>query len=187
MTLRLVLVAHGLTDGMRRHAFGSHGDVAPPDAGTVARVNESVAGYLRGDPRRVCSPSAVAQDSARYLGWDDATDEPAVEEIDFGAWTGSTLTDLQSDRQDALVSWMTDPDFAPPGGESVRGHIERVGQWLTGLPPDERVAVVAHASILRAAAAFALGGGAEQYWRVDCEPWAILRLSSHGQAWKLRL
>lgn len=187
MTLRLVLVAHGLTDGMRHHTFGCHGDVTPPDADTVARVNESVAGYLRGDPRSVCSPSPAARDSARYLGWDDTKDEPAIEEIDFGAWSGSTLTDLQSEHPDVLGSWTTDPDFAPPGGESVRDHIERVGRWLTGLPSGERVAVVAHPSILRSAAAFALGDAAEHYWRIDCEPWSLLRLSSHGHTWKLRL
>lgn len=86
----------------------------------------------------VTSPRQRCRDVGRWLarwGWVHRTD-PALAEIDFGAWDGqlwSAISKADVDR------WCEDLlSHRPGGGESVAALLERVRRWHPG---DARVAV----------------------------------------------
>jgi alpha-ribazole phosphatase len=70
-----------------------------------------------------------------------------LSEIDFGEWEGQRWDDI--DRR-ALDAWAADVlDFTPPGGESVAALHRRAIAFAASLH-GSRVALVAHAGVLRA-------------------------------------
>lgn len=51
MPLRAGLIAHGLSDSMRRHDFGSEGSVTPASAEALADIERRLATYTDNPPR----------------------------------------------------------------------------------------------------------------------------------------
>lgn len=109
------------------------------------------------DHRRV-SPALRCQQTAQAL-WPDqpAPDHDArLWEQDFGAWEGVAFADLPD------LGKLSAQDLAahcPPGGESFADLCRRIEPALHGLAAlAGRVAIVAHAGVIRAALGLALGG-----------------------------
>jgi broad specificity phosphatase PhoE len=74
-------------------------------------------------------------------------------EVDFGVWTGQSLSALRK-----LPEWedlMTDPDWGFPGGESLPSVRERVRQMLSTVTAEagknDRIALFTHGDIIRLA------------------------------------
>ena len=105
--------------------------------------------------RCLTSPLARARETAALLGRDDATVEPAVIEMDWGAYEGRTVDEL---RADPAIGFAANEarglDLTPPGGESPRMVQARLRAWLDGLA-DERLLVISHKGVVRALAAMA--------------------------------
>lgn len=87
-------------------------------------------------------------------------------EIDFGAYDdrriGAVMVELGT-------AWASDVNFVPPGGESLAALHERVGNALSELLEPARsvnIAVVTHATPVKSAVAWLLGGAAEMIMRL---------------------
>ena len=132
----------------------------------------------RGDA--LCSPARRCLETAEAAGLDPAV-EPALAECDFGVWAGRTLADLEPA---AARAWLTDPDAAPHGGESLRAFAARVAAWLDEqAATDGHAAAITHGGVVKAAIVAALGAPLEAFWRVDVAPLAVAELHAHDGRW----
>ncbi len=101
------------------------------------------------------------------LGLHAAT-EPRLADLDCGHWRGRALAAV--DAADLEV-WLTRPERAPHGGESIVDLTGRVGGWLTstlqGVP---RTVAETHPAVIRSAILLALDIPPKSFWRIDVAP-----------------
>lgn len=182
---RLVLLRHARTAAVHGAAFPAAGEPldalgerqAAALAGAVA-----AAGWAR--DAVACSPLPRARRTAELLGLGDAAPDDGLREADFGAWAGRSLADVAAREPDAVHAWMTDPDAAPHGGESLRGLLDRVGAWLGAeAARDGRLLAVTHGGVLKAAVVCALDAPPAAFWRVDAAPLHAVVLHAHDGRW----
>ena len=109
---------------------------------------------------RLSSPLQRARRTAELLQPPAAvTIDSALREMSFGAWEGYTIAELRRDVGEAfLAAERRGLDFQPPGGESPRAAMTRIGGWAariaaTGQP----VVAVSHKAAIRALLALATG------------------------------
>jgi broad specificity phosphatase PhoE len=182
MTIRLVMITHAPTAATREARF-------PSDEPLDARGTEAAAGargalrrfdrVLRG-PERRCGETASGLDL-------DAVVDPSLADLDLGAWRGRTLTELEASAPSDLGAWLTDPDAAPHGGESLSSLMERVAGWLGELSEDRvHIAAITHPAVVRAAVLQTLGAPLNCFWRLDSAPLTQTWLTRHGGRWQLR-
>lgn len=134
------------------------------------------------------APSRRCAETARALGRETATVQQALRDLDMGSWQGRTLDEVAATDPAALGSWLTDPDAAPHGGESVTRLCHRVTAWLDALPSDAgRVLAVVEQAVARAAVLHALGAPAPAFWRIDVPPLATVDLTGRAGRWNLRM
>lgn len=110
--------------------------------------------------------------------------EPALDEVDYGRWTGCTIAELEGDP--VWIAWNERRHTARvPGGESmaevqarVVGVIERFRTKL----PEGSVALVSHGDVIRAALLHYLGLSLDLFSRIAVEPgrFAVLRVEPWG-------
>ncbi len=83
----------------------------------------------------------------------------ALREMSFGTWEGYTIADLRATVGEAFIAAERKGlDFQPPGGESPRAAMARIGQWAAGIAEDgEPVVAVSHKAVIRALLALATG------------------------------
>jgi broad specificity phosphatase PhoE len=171
----LLLVAAALTPAQRRAEFGGDQDL---DEGG-RRAAESLAPTFARTQTWAAGPSRAAQQTAAALGG-TPTIAAALADADYGDWTGHTLDQVD------LTPWLTDPDFTPPGGESLTTVRNRAGAWLDAHAGHTLVAV-AHTTVVRAALAHALDLPPDGIWRLDVAPLATLPLTHRAGRWHLHL
>ena len=107
--------------------------------------------------RRMCSPLQRARRTAELLRPGGAvTACSALREMSFGVWEGQTIAELRATLGEAFLAQERNGlDFQPPGGESPRAAMARIGQWAKSL--DEPVVAVSHKAAIRALLALATG------------------------------
>ena len=173
---RLLLVRHAPTAATRAAAF-------PTDEPLDDGGRDAARGLTLPDGDVLCSPALRCRETASTAGL-DATVDPALAECDFGSWCGRSLADVHASDPDAAASWMTDPDAAPHGGESLRAFAARVASWLDGQATlDGRATAITHAGVVKAAVVHALGAPLEAFWRVDVAPLGVTELHAHDGRW----
>jgi len=114
--------------------------------GSVARIYTSP---LR---RAQQTAAAIAAGSGAGVVVDDR-----LLELDYGEWDGKPLSEMRTSRGEL---WFADPNFAPPGGESLVDVTARVEAFCRDrLQPDggEQIVAVSHVSPIKAAVIWALG------------------------------
>ena len=178
----LLLVRHAPTTATR-------GFAVPADEPLDERGREAASALGAAVPRRfgvVCSPSARCLQTAEAAGLAVEAVEPALAECDFGTWAGRTLEDVIAAEPEGGQAWMTDPDAAPHGGESLRSFAARVAGWLNGQARlDGGAVAITHGGVIKAAVIAALSAPIESFWRVDASPLAITELHAHDGRWTL--
>jgi len=186
VTIRLVLVTHASTSATQDARFPADESLDARGAGLAADAS----GALRRMDQVFRGPEARCAETAAALGLPasaSASASAALADLDLGAWRGRTLADLESERPAELLSWLTDPDSAPHGGESLGALTERVSAWLDALPPGpSRIAAVTHPAVVRAAVLRVIGAPLTCFWRLDTGPLTQTWLSHHGGRWQLR-
>jgi broad specificity phosphatase PhoE len=182
MTIRLVMITHAPTAATREARFPSD---EPLDA-RGADATADAQGTLRRFDRVVRGPERRCGETAAGLGL-DAVADPALADLDLGAWRGRTLTELEASMPADLGAWLTDPDAASHGGESLSSLMERVTGWLGELTGERlRIAAITHPAVVRAAVLHVLGAPLSCFWRLDSAPLTQTWLTRHGGRWQLR-
>ncbi|MCK4177489.1 histidine phosphatase family protein [Aciditerrimonas ferrireducens] len=177
----LVLVRHGQSSWNRRGLVQGQ-TLAPPltprgwaQAAAVAwRLRDlPLAGLVSSDQRRAEQTASVLARARGVV----AVREPALRERALGVAEGGPAP-LPTAWSGFRAGRLVDPDAAPPGGESVRQLLERIGPVLARLAEGaaERggaVVVVSHGGVVRAARALV-----EHGWAAACAPgtpWPMVR------------
>lgn len=176
---RLVLIRHARTSAVRRAAFPAD---EPLDERGLADAG-ALAGRFSGE--LWCSPTRRArQTCAAVAPGVAATEDERLAECDFGAWAGRTLAELHDADPAGVARWMTDPDAAPHGGESLRRFHARVGDWLADQARRDGPAVaITHGGVVKAAVVVALGAPIDAFWRLDVAPLRTTELHAHDRRW----
>lgn len=176
--VRLTLVAHAMTDAMAAGRFpvdeslnvlGQRQVDATVDLGEIGVA--------------LCAPEKRTRQTAELLGLRAEVD-PRLSDLDCGRWRGEVLGGVQPAE---LAVWLTEPDRAPHGGESVVALIERVRGWLAAVSQEpRRVVAVTHPAVIRAAMLVVLDAPPKSFWRIDITPASRTVLHFRGQVWTLR-
>lgn len=136
-------------------------------------------------PRAFVSPArrAIQTVAAMELA---AEEDEALRDCDWGRWGGSSLDEIAASEPDAVALWMSDPEAAPHGGESIVALVSRVGAWMESGKVEGRVLAVTHAAVIRAAMIHALGTPTTSFWRIDAAPLSATELRWNGRQWSFR-
>jgi len=101
-------------------------------------------------------------------------------ELDYGDFDLKPLSDVPAE---VWRAWRSDPQFAPPNGESLLALSDRVWPLLEELAPravDNDIVLFSHVSPIKAAVAWALGVGIEISWRCHVAPASIVKIGVTG-------
>ena len=108
-----------------------------------------------------CSDLSRARVTATLLRGASSTplrSDARLREMNWGDWTGDTLTALRQRLGQAFKAQEDRGlDLQPPAGETPRHVRARLRAWLCEQPATGRIAVVTHKGILRAALSLATG------------------------------
>jgi len=109
---------------------------------------------------RISSPLQRARRTAELLQPSAAVMvDSGLREMSFGVWEGHTIAELRLEVGEAFIAAEHKGlDFQPPGGESPRATMMRIGRWAAGVARSgQPVAAVSHKAVLRALLALATG------------------------------
>jgi broad specificity phosphatase PhoE len=105
---------------------------------------------------------------------------PALDEVDFGEWTGRSFGDLASDP--AWRRWNEERGASrPPGGESMAEAQQRLLAHIAAAharSPDGRTVMVTHAEIVRAAVLHARSLPISAWNRISIAPASVTVIRS---------
>lgn len=166
----LILVRHGRTAANAAGLLQGRKDNPLDDVGELQAA--AVGAAVGPVDLVVSSPLRRARQTAAAFGAEVRIDDRFVE-LDYGEWEARPVADVAAE---SWVAWRDDPDFRPPGGETLRELGRRVRQGLDDLAPEaaeRRIAVVCHVSPIKAAVAWALGVGDEITWRMWVGPASV--------------
>ncbi|MDP1966237.1 MAG: histidine phosphatase family protein [Reyranella sp.] len=110
--------------------------------------------------KRLSSPLQRARRTAELLRPSAAVAvDSALREMSFGVWEGRTLVELRAEGGADFAAIEADGlDFQPPGGESPRTAMARIGTWAGHIAQaGESVVAVSHKATIRALLALATG------------------------------
>ena len=106
---------------------------------------------------------------------------PALDEIDFGAWTGRSFAELEGDP--SWREWNRHRDTArAPGGETMAQAVDRAWAHLRTLADGARVALVTHCDVVRGVVARAIGLSFDRIHRFAVDAASVSRLTLAGGA-----
>ena len=170
----LILVRHGQTTANASGLLLGRADLPLTDLGR--RQAEAIASTIRAPARVVSSPLRRALETAAMLSPTVEVDERWVE-VDYGEYDMLPLRDVP---EDIWAQWRSDPDFAPPGGESFTSVEQRVRAACAELmeqAASEDVVVVSHVSPIKEGVAWALGVSGIIAWRMHLDVAGISRVA----------
>ncbi|MFT4295654.1 MAG: histidine phosphatase family protein [Micropruina sp.] len=178
--MRLTLLAHGETVGARHGVFGAAGDLlAAPEPPVLRRG---------GRGQVVCGPEPACAQTAALLAGPDS--EPLAGDglagPDFGSWAGRSAAEIAESDPDGLRQWLTDPDCAPHGGESLAAQLTRIGAVLDAAGWPSGTLLVVSPLTVRAACVHGLGAPAAVLLRLDVGPLTRAMLSRARDSWRLQ-
>lgn len=185
MSTTVFLVRHATHSQVDRVLVGRTADVRLSPAG--CRQAEELAAWFAGKAVAVVqsSPRERARDTAEpiaaALGL-AVEIVPALDEIDFGAWTGCAFDALAADPR--WQAWNSARGEArAPGGETmaeaqqrVVGHIERLRERLNG----DGAVLVSHCDVIRAALLHFLRLPVDAYGQLDVPPASVSTIELDG-------
>ena len=177
----LILVRHGESTGNADGLLLGRMDAPLTDRGTAQA--RTLGPTLPTVARVISSPLARARDTAEALatGLPIEIDDRWIE-VDYGEFDGRPLGAVPDE---VWTRWRTDPDFRPPGGETlaeagarVRSACEElfavVGEGARG---PGAIVVVSHVSPIKAATCWALGLGDQGAWRLYLATASVTRIA----------
>jgi len=129
------------------------------------------------------SPLARCADFAHRLGEERNIPVRVLEdlkEIGFGAWEGMTKEELLEKRPEEFRKFYEDPITNPPEkAEKVEDFFLRISECYDSFLNEfieNRILVVAHAGVIRAALMHAIGAGPEQMYNIEIKNGMVSRI-----------
>lgn len=179
----LILLRHGRTPNNAEARLQGQFD-SPLDE--VGRAQATHAGaYIRGRwdiDRVVTSSLARTTQTAACAGFGDhPTDvDDRWQEIQFGTYDLRRIRDVMVELG---AAWRNDIAYEPPGGESMVDMYDRVARAcdeLVGDASERDLLVVTHATPIKAAVVWALGGDASMILRMRVHLGSVTAIEPHG-------
>lgn len=171
--MTLYVVRHGRTTA---NASGLLLGRADPELDETGRVQaRQIAQALPDDLTVYSSPLTRTRQTAAAISGEVSIEDRLIE-LDYGDFDLQPLADV---APEIWAEWRSNPDFRPPGGETLVELSRRVGSFLDELTPiavERDVAIVTHVSPIKAAMAWALGVGVEISWRAMVGQASITRI-----------
>ncbi|PZU17877.1 MAG: hypothetical protein DI589_25330 [Shinella sp.] len=179
---RITFLCRGEIEHSRTGGFGSD----QPLTATADHNLRQAVQQMRLPDRVLCAPEKSATETASILG-KAFTVEPSVADIDYGAWTGRTLSDVAEADPSGLQSWIEDAVSSPHGGESIASFHARIRQWMEGNADQAgHLLVITHQPVIRSVILNVLDAPIAAFWRVDIEYGTITEITRDGRRWSLR-
>jgi broad specificity phosphatase PhoE len=181
MSVLLTVICNASTEAVRKEEFPTD---EPLDAQGHAKAAAFAAKIRRVDAAWT-SPALRARRTTMALKV-NATVDHQLRDIDFGNWSGRSLTEIAAADPDAVAAWTTNPAVAPHGGESIADVLHRIEPWLAAICRAEgRIVAVTHPAITRAVIILALDANPLSFWRIDAGPLSSVRLRGSAGRWTL--
>jgi alpha-ribazole phosphatase len=193
---RFWLVRHAIVEPAARAFLYGRMDVSICDITLAdqAAAYRAIATRLPRDAAWLVTPlsrtarTADAIQSAGYPAVQPAI-EPGLIEQDLGAWQGLPHADLPARlTEPAHAFWPLGATETPPGGESMRHVVTRVGKTLERLAEAHHgrdVIAISHGGAIRAALAHATGAGAHAALHFAIANLSITVLERSPQGWRI--
>lgn len=152
---RLIAVRHGETAWNVDTRIQGHRNIALNNTGLLqaARVAQALADeavdaiYASDLLRAWQTANAIAFSTNSAL-----TAEPGLRERGFGSFEGKTYAEVEATWPEESLRWRKrDPDWAPPGGESLlamRSRVEQTVQRLAQRHVGGQIVLVAHGGVM---------------------------------------
>ncbi|MDB5546076.1 MAG: phosphoglycerate mutase protein [Hyphomicrobiales bacterium] len=178
MTARVILVRHAAHDNVGGYLAGRTPGVPLGEAGLAQarrlarRMARARIDIIQSSPVQRCreTAQAIADVAAR-----EVEVSPALEEIDFGAWSGRSFEELNHDEH--WRRWNAARSItATPAGETMLDAQQRVHAHIlesVRANPNAHIVMVSHADPIRAALAVVLGLSLDRLQSVDIAPASI--------------
>ena len=167
--LILILLRHGRTPNNAQARLQGQFDSPLDEVGLEqsAVVGEALRERWPVD-RVVVSSRRRTQQTAQSAGLADTptTVDDRWMEIDFGAYDDRRISEVMAELG---AAWASDISYTPPGGESMACLHGRVGEAVAELAEEattSNILVVTHATPIKSAVVWLLGGGAEMIMRL---------------------
>ena len=152
---RIIAIRHGETDWNVDTRIQGHLDI--PLSATGRQQAERLARALSDEPMAAIYASDLtrAWETAQYVGRAQGlavTKEEALRERGFGAFEGKTFAEIEAQLPEQSRRWrQRDPEFSPPGGESLlalRSRVVAAAERLAAQHPGELIALVGHGGVM---------------------------------------
>jgi probable phosphoglycerate mutase len=153
--IQLALLRHGHTDWNRAGRIQGRTDI-PLDAEARAALASLCLPSSWDEADLTSSPLARAVETAKLVAGKTPQTDPALMEMDWGAWEGQRGIDLKADPDSGfrdIEHWGW--DYTPPGGESPAALRDRLIPWANALGRD--TVAVCHIGVMRVLLAHAMG------------------------------
>lgn len=179
MTVTFYFVRHAAHDNVGGFLAGRLEGIRLGSAG-IAQAQRLAQRMKREEIAAVySSPRERARETAAAIAAACALDEPimaeALDELDFGAWSGQTFDALNVDP--AWRRWNSLRSLArTAGGETmldVQRRVLGLVEMLIGQDDGKRIAMVSHADVIKAAVSHFLGLPIDAWPRFDIAPASI--------------
>jgi broad specificity phosphatase PhoE len=180
----ILLVRHAMCDPVGHSIAGRAPGIHLNAAGRqqaedlAAWLSDSAAGEIYSGPLE--RARETAQPIARALGLDLQVDD-ALDELDFGEWTGASLAGLRADPRWARFNEERSTAVIP-GGERMTDVESRITEFLAAVyrrNPSDRVIVVTHGDVIRTALLHYIGASQNQVHRIDVAPASLSLIDLH--------
>ena len=169
----LYLVRHGRTEANATGRLQGRIDLPIDEVGRAQAA--AVTSLVPAVTRVISSPSLRARQTAEVFGVAPEIDDRWLE-MDYGDFDGVAMADVP---RDMWAEWITNPDFRPPGGESLQEMGDRVFAACDDLLEAARttdIVIVSHATPIKAAMAWALGVDVTITWRSQIDQASVTKI-----------
>jgi broad specificity phosphatase PhoE len=145
-------------------------------AAAARRLGKLERVHIESSPRLRTRQTAAA--IAEACGRKDVAIAAALDEVDFGEWSGKRFDELSDDTR--WREWNAHRSLnATPAGETMQAVSERTLAHLHLISkshPDCTNVIVTHADVIRAIVLAGLGASVDRYWQLMISPASITRL-----------
>lgn len=180
------LLRHGAHSDVGARLTGRGKDNGLTETGRLQAL--AAASALRSEPPSAIyvSPRRRTRDTAEIIGNElgvPISISDALDEVDFGAWTGRTFEQLAADP--AWTEWNAQRGTAPtPGGETQSAAQARALAFLFEVAAEHQgsALLVTHCDIIRSLVCWAERRSLNEIHAISCEPGSLLEIELVARA-----